>query len=353
MEPSTTHLTGERSPSSWVSCPLPTSHGDTEVTAIPAKTASQGETPTAPPEKMASLSRFSSGSYYGYSHETFALKYQTSDGDTFELTAERESFEMAAWSQGTSAKSLPGETDGLASDMSRVDGSDATETKQDIWSALHDVMKQVKQEMQQQQLHVLKALLGEGADSTEGLQGLWAKLAASRKASEDAGFQDGMSWRSLPESSGEGLPDSAYSMKFSMEKMSLEMEWEIGEAEELAETETSENDSVPEYWNAENTANRIVDFAMQFAGLGKETAGEFIAKMRDAIDLGFSQASQITGALHGKTAKLNQDTHQKIHDKLDQKLAESQATPYNLVTSPMPVNALAAPQTGSVLNLAA
>jgi hypothetical protein len=79
---------------------------------------------------------------------------------------------------------------------------------------------------------------------------------------------------------------------------------------------------VPEYWNAENTSDRIVHFATQMAEISGLDPEEFVEKIKDAIDSGFEQAKQATGELTGAAAKLNQDTHDLVFSKLSKWLEE-------------------------------
>jgi len=83
----------------------------------------------------------------------------------------------------------------------------------------------------------------------------------------------------------------------------------------LEETETLEA-SVPEYWNAENTSERIFRFATQFyesSGLSKE---EYTEKITSAIKRGYKEARDILGNLDPQTDKLLADTHKLTLDKV-------------------------------------
>ncbi len=93
---------------------------------------------------------------------------------------------------------------------------------------------------------------------------------------------------------------------------------DVNPQESTQPTETADvTAGLPEYWNAENTSQRIVDFALQFAGQGKGNSAEFIKTMKDAIEKGFGQASAILGSVSSQTAKLTQDTHDLVMKKLD------------------------------------
>ncbi|MBL8026907.1 MAG: DUF5610 domain-containing protein [Fibrobacteres bacterium] len=75
---------------------------------------------------------------------------------------------------------------------------------------------------------------------------------------------------------------------------------------------------MPEYWSAENTAQRIVDFATSFfSSYEGEDAAEFFKKARAAIEDGFGQALKELGELPGVVGKLIDKTHRLISEKLD------------------------------------
>jgi hypothetical protein len=84
--------------------------------------------------------------------------------------------------------------------------------------------------------------------------------------------------------------------------------------------QTTSTDSIPglpEYWNAENTSQRIVDFATSFLSMFKGSGQDFLAMIKDAIDQGFSQAKDITGDLPDPVSKLVNNTHDLVMKKLD------------------------------------
>jgi hypothetical protein len=271
-------------------------------------------------EGMRPTMRFTGSSAYQYTHESLSLKYTSSDGDTLELTAQRETLHMSERLEIEGIEEVDGEVE---------------ELQKNPWDSLNDVMSQVKNEMRQQQLSMLKSMLGIESDDMEGLQGLWQKLAATRQAwqnGEGAGLGEGMG-----KGASESLASMSYAMDLSVEKLNLSFELITnGDGrgldallKDVNGVEGQDENGVPEYWNAENTSNRIVDFAMGFAELHGEDFASFIAQIRDAIDLGFAQASQMSGPLTGSAGKLNQDTHQLVHDKLDRHLADRETTPYN------------------------
>lgn len=95
--------------------------------------------------------------------------------------------------------------------------------------------------------------------------------------------------------------------------------YEVADNEEAAE--------VPEYWNSENTSQRIVDYAMSFRSLAPELSdSEYIEKMRDAALAGFKEAKDILGNLPGPVAKLFNDTYDATVKKFDELLKKAQGT---------------------------
>lgn len=80
---------------------------------------------------------------------------------------------------------------------------------------------------------------------------------------------------------------------------------------------------VPEEWNADNTSQRIVDFALSFRGqVEGMTDEEFVEKIRSAIQDGFRSAKGDLRDLPGPSAKLFNDTYEAAMKKLDDKLSE-------------------------------
>lgn len=86
---------------------------------------------------------------------------------------------------------------------------------------------------------------------------------------------------------------------------------------------------VPEYWNAENTSDRIVAFATSFAALHGQDAEKFAQTLTKAVTAGFDQAAEITGALPGAAGKLLQETRDLVFGKLSKWLEEWKAASYN------------------------
>ncbi len=92
--------------------------------------------------------------------------------------------------------------------------------------------------------------------------------------------------------------------------------------QEVADLEAA----MPEYWNAENTSQRIVDFATSFFSLSKMSVDDYVEMMKGAIDQGFGQAvdemDELPGAVNGLISK----THNLAMEKL-QAWADSMKNP--------------------------
>ncbi len=85
----------------------------------------------------------------------------------------------------------------------------------------------------------------------------------------------------------------------------------------MAFNESKEIPGLPEYWNAENTSQRIVDFATSFFGMFEGKGDEYVAMIKDAIEEGFSQAKDIFGAMPDTVGKLVDKTHALVTRKID------------------------------------
>ncbi len=85
-----------------------------------------------------------------------------------------------------------------------------------------------------------------------------------------------------------------------------------------------EESKVPDYWNAENTSQRIVDFAMSFRGLAPELSDEeYIEQVRAAVEKGYKLAKKDLGDLPGPTAKLFNNTYNSAMSKFDELLEKA------------------------------
>ncbi|NLD93088.1 MAG: DUF5610 domain-containing protein [Fibrobacter sp.] len=90
---------------------------------------------------------------------------------------------------------------------------------------------------------------------------------------------------------------------------------------EMAEgtNSTTQTLQIPEEWNAENTSQRIVDFALSFFNSFEGKGEEFLTKIKAAIEEGFKQAKELWGDLElpDSVSNLVKDTHDLIMSKLD------------------------------------
>lgn len=91
--------------------------------------------------------------------------------------------------------------------------------------------------------------------------------------------------------------------------------------------EDGEN-GIPEYWNAENTSDRIVKFATQMAQIaGKDS--DFAKTIVKAVADGFDQANAATGPLTGAAGELNKKTRELTFTKLSKWLDDPKSMGYN------------------------
>lgn len=98
----------------------------------------------------------------------------------------------------------------------------------------------------------------------------------------------------------------------------------------LYELETSiEAAEVPDYWNSENTSQRIVDFAMSFAD--EDSSPEFIEELRAAVMEGFAQAKEILGNIPGESGKLFNDTYESAMLKFDELDTDNKNTQHDIM----------------------
>jgi len=74
---------------------------------------------------------------------------------------------------------------------------------------------------------------------------------------------------------------------------------------------------MPDYWSAENTAQRIVDFATSFLSAFEGENSEFFSIIRGAIEDGIGEAKALLGNLPGPVGKLIDKTHRLVFEKLD------------------------------------
>lgn len=93
-----------------------------------------------------------------------------------------------------------------------------------------------------------------------------------------------------------------------------------------SKVQPQEQMELPEYWSAENTSTRIVEFAVSFYGVVKTSGEEYLNQIKNAIDDGFKQAKEILGELPEKTASLIKDTYGLVMQKLDSWSLENSIT---------------------------
>jgi hypothetical protein len=82
-------------------------------------------------------------------------------------------------------------------------------------------------------------------------------------------------------------------------------------------TTPSDQLQIPDYWNAENTSQRIVDFATSLFDAYKGAGNDFLKMIKDAIEKGFKEAKDMLGKLPDAISKLVNDTHDLVMQKLD------------------------------------
>jgi len=92
---------------------------------------------------------------------------------------------------------------------------------------------------------------------------------------------------------------------------------EIPENEETDEAAQVDTLQIPEEWNAENTSQRIVDFAVSFFDAFEGSGDEFLSTIKAAIEEGFKQAREMLGDLPDQVSGLVDDTYNLVMEKLD------------------------------------
>ena len=93
---------------------------------------------------------------------------------------------------------------------------------------------------------------------------------------------------------------------------------EIKQTEDVEVVESKPISGLPEYWNAENTSQRIVDFATSFSGMTESEGKDYYDLMKGAIEEGFSQARSMMGEMPGEISDLTNDTYNLTMQKLDE-----------------------------------
>ena len=87
--------------------------------------------------------------------------------------------------------------------------------------------------------------------------------------------------------------------------------------DESGKAEYMEIEGLPEYWNAENTSQRIVDFATSFYGMTESSGKEYFEIMYNAVMEGFNQAKEMMGDLPDAVNNLTKQTFELTMEKLE------------------------------------
>ena len=138
-----------------------------------------------------------------------------------------------------------------------------------------------------------------------------------QKAIEDPASLSDDDWKKLIS----GIKDEVAKMKMSLVNALTGGKAGGSDAEKVMRKDPVSSDmeiaDVPEYWNAENTSQRIVDFALSFRGAFKGTDEEYLAQIKEAVEKGFNEAKGILGDLPKAVSNLTDATHELTMKKLD------------------------------------
>lgn len=237
---------------------------------------------------------FTATSAISYSREDLEIRVESKDGDVLEVR--RSVTVLSGYSRSTAGQGCCGPKpecaglpEGAGAELEALhgEGGKAGGAGKPAWSEAMQWVRDVKTELEKQQAKLVELLL-KGKHDGEG------------RAPGDGRFV--MFNFVLTAQSSEGV------------------EGELGAIDEEY--------GVPEYWNAENTSDRIVAFATSFAGVSGNDP-EFAETMVNAVAEGFRQAGEILGNLPGKAGKLNRDTHDMVFEKLDNWLEAWRSGAYN------------------------
>lgn len=88
-------------------------------------------------------------------------------------------------------------------------------------------------------------------------------------------------------------------------------------SEKTEELKSPEIEGLPEYWNAENTSQRIFEFAISFHSLSEQDTEGYYKMMRDAIISGYDEAIGEIGEVSNEVSALSQNTLELALEKLD------------------------------------
>jgi hypothetical protein len=255
-----------------------------------AKTGS-GKTPAAPSTAQSDCwapdwNYASKTSLTAIRTEDLYMKYTSRDGDVLELRSQSHEEIHYDESVGLSgnAKALAAENAG-AEDAEKTGEAEALTPKEKQLKELREWAKQVEREVRLQQQRILEQLLKQSGKHVDAGEGRFLIVQP---------------------------PDA-----------------NVDGAQADKDAENGEEPGIPDYWNAENTSDRIVHFATQMAeicGLDMKEFGETIKK---AVGDGFDQANAATGELPGAAGKLNRDTRELVFSKLSKWLEEREDKLYN------------------------
>ncbi len=231
--------------------------------------------------------------YASIETESLHLKIASKDGDVVELDWEHreETYAGVTFTDGAARPGLPAST-GDVSEVAGANaeaaepsatGADATDADARLLqlSRLREWAAKVAEEVRKQQKRILEETLKQSGKFMPGSEGRFIVIYAS------------------PDQAGNADGDS-------------------GDAEK----------GIPEYWNAENTSDRIVKFATQMAEIaGKDS--DFAKTIVKAVADGFDQANAATGPMPGAAGELNKKTRELTFAKLSKWLDDHQAMGYN------------------------
>lgn len=244
---------------------------DSLVPSIPVPAESSNTAKGGPAGSLKNQNGAGGSSALAYAREDLAIRYTSKDGDVLEV---RRSVTAAAGYSRSAASPGPKEAEAAEGPLKGGQGG------------MLDWVREVRRELEAQQMRLVEALLKGDEDGEAGATG-------------DSRF-------------------AMFSLTLTDDGMGLKAD--LGAVDEEY--------GVPEYWNAENTSDRIVNFATSFAGIfGNDP--EFAETMVNAVAEGFRQAGDILGSLPGKAGKLNRDTHDMVFEKLGNWLEAWKAGAYN------------------------
>ena len=231
--------------------------------------------------------------YESVETESLHLKIASKDGDVLELNWEHREETFACVAFATDAPAGPhkkpatarGDAAGLAGANAEAAeppaaGADARLLQ---LSRLREWAAQVAEEVRKQQKRILEESLKQSGKLMPGVDGRFIVIFASDTAGSAGG----------------------------------------GTAEDCEK-------GIPEYWNAENTSDRIVKFATQMAEIAGNDS-DFAETMVKAVADGFDQANAATGPLPGAAGELNKKTRELTFTKLSKWLDDRKSMGYNQV----------------------